>query len=56
MCFPAELPVLGKKTDNQIPGAVLVHERRKDPCSDPEFELHNHVDYARQICFSVSGL
>ena len=22
-------------------------EWRKDPCSNPEFELHNHIDYAR---------
>ena len=21
----------------------MKHKRRKDPCSDPEFELHNHV-------------
>ena len=31
------------------------HERMKDPCSDPEFELHNHIDYARQSCFSALG-
>ena len=29
------------------------HERRRDRCSDPEFKLHNHIDYARQqSCFS----
>ena len=27
---------------------LLHHKRRKDRCSDPEFELHNHIDYARQ--------
>ena len=32
------------------------YERRMDPCSDPEFELHNHIDYARQSCFSALGL
>ena len=26
---------------------VMKHEMRMDPCSDPEFELHNHIDYAR---------
>ena len=25
------------------------------PGYDPEFELHNHIDYARQMCFSVLG-
>ena len=30
-------------------------ERRMDPCSDPEFELHNHIDYARQSCFLALG-
>ena len=25
--------------------------RRMDPCGDPEFELHNHIDYARHSCF-----
>ena len=34
----------------------LEAERRNDPCSDPGFELHNHLDYARQSCFSVLGL
>ena len=33
----------------------FVHEMRMDPCSDPEFELHNHIDYARQSCFSALG-
>ena len=23
--------------------------------TDPEFELHNHIDYARQSCFSLVG-
>ena len=25
----------------------VIHERRKLPCSDQEFEIHNHIDYAR---------
>ena len=36
----------------QLTGAeILSHVRRMDPCGDPEFELHNHKDYARQSCF-----
>ena len=34
---------------------VLMDERGNDPCSNPEFELNNHIDYARHSCFSALG-
>ena len=32
----------------EILGIFRVRYERKDPCRDLEFELHNHIDYARQ--------
>ena len=32
---------------------MVPYVRRMDPCGDPEFELHNYIDYARQSCFSA---
>ena len=34
---------------------IMSSECRKDPCSDPEIKLQNHLDYARQSCLSAFG-
>ena len=44
-----------KKIKSKDVQNALKHEGRIDPCSDPEFELHNYIDYTRQSCFLALG-